>query len=404
MGAFETLAGMSRFERRAAGSDAERRAANWLSDELRHARREARIEAFWCRPNWALTHAWHVGIGLAGTLVAVGSAKTGAAVILIALASVIADALFGRSIGRRLTPEHASQNVVSPVPDGEPPKRVRLIVTANYDAGRTGVVFRDRARGMTAWLRRRTRGLTPGWLGWIVIALVWLELIALVRIGGSGATAIGLAQLPPTVGLVLALAALLEIAGAEFSPAAGDNASGVAVAIALVRALDAAPPRHLHVDLVLQGASDGSGVGLSRYFERRRGRFTRADTLVLGVAACGGGELCWWSADGPLVALGFFAPLRRVAAEIAARDPQLALRSHAGRGTTPALPARLRRLPAITIGATDERGVVPRSHQANDTIDAVDVSTLARAVEAGLLLVDGIDAVLAAESRVPTRA
>jgi hypothetical protein len=303
MGAFETLAGLFRFERRAAGSEAERRAAQWLSEELRHTGRETRIEAFWCRPNWALTHAWHVGIGLAGTLVAVGSAKAGAALILVALASVIADALLGRSVGRRLTPEHASQNVVSPAPDVDPPKRVRLIVTANYDAGRAGLVFRDRVRAVTAGLRRRTRGLTPGWLGWIVIALVWLEVIAILRIGGSGATAIGLAQLPPTVGLVLALAALLEIAGAEFSPAAGDNASGVAVAIALVRALDAAPPRHVHVDLVLQGASDCSGVGLSRYFKRRRGMFTRADTVVLGVAACGAGELRWWSADGPLVPL-----------------------------------------------------------------------------------------------------
>ena len=115
MGAAETLSGLAAFERRAGGSDTERRAAGWLRDELLSAgAHDPDFETFWCRPNSALAHAWHVGLGLAGSLLAVASARVGGILILIALVSIVADALLGVSLGRRLTPERASQNVLSP--------------------------------------------------------------------------------------------------------------------------------------------------------------------------------------------------------------------------------------------------------------------------------------------------
>ena len=55
----ETIATLARFERRGAGTDSERRAANWLAEQVETKTRTASIEPFWCRPNWALAHAWH---------------------------------------------------------------------------------------------------------------------------------------------------------------------------------------------------------------------------------------------------------------------------------------------------------------------------------------------------------
>ncbi len=79
MRAPETVSELTKFTGRGAGSDAERRAARWLAGQLQDNGRRARIEPFWCRPNWALAHAWHVGLGLAASLVAVGSAPVGGA-------------------------------------------------------------------------------------------------------------------------------------------------------------------------------------------------------------------------------------------------------------------------------------------------------------------------------------
>ena len=109
----ETTAGLAAFNERGAGTDAERRAARWLAGELVASRHRVRIETFWCRPNWALAHAWHVALALAGSLLSVSHPTIGAILLGVALLATLADATVGISPGRRLSPEHASQNVLA---------------------------------------------------------------------------------------------------------------------------------------------------------------------------------------------------------------------------------------------------------------------------------------------------
>jgi hypothetical protein len=393
MPALDIARRLTTFERRGAGTDAERRAAGWLAVEVHAGRRRATLQTFWCRPNWALAHAWHALAAIVGSLLAVHHGVLGGTFVLAALLCVIADGLTGHSVGRRLTREHASQNVVSLAPKrahgaGDDGRRVRLIVTANYDAGRVGLVYRPRIRGAIARLKRLAGGgrLTPGWLGWFVIALVWLLVVAIVRHGGATGTVVGVAQLIPTAALVIALALLLELATAPFGPAAGDNGAGTGVAIALVRALDAAPPRRLDVELVLQGAGEAGMTGLRRHLRGRRRELHPTDTVVLGIAGAGAGAPCWWLSDGPLIPLRFPPRLRRLAAQ--AGPSHASIR---GRGVSPALPARVRGLPALTIGIRDRDDLAPRSHQA-DGGDRVDPSGLDALLQFALTLVDAIDA------------
>ncbi len=425
MNPLQTTAGLTAFEGRGPGTDAERRAARWLAAELQSADRDVRLEPFWCRPNWALAHAWHAALGLAGSLLAVSSPRVGGALVLIALLSVIADALTGRSLGRRLTFERASQNVVAmpriPGHDGsripghgdsripghgdsripghddsrvsanaESP--VHLILTANYDAGRTALVYRSALRRPAARLAAITGG--PGWLGWFAIALTWLLIIAILRLGGVKGTAIGAAQLLPTVGLVLALALLVEAGTAGYGPGAGDNAAGTAVAVALAQALDAAPLRNASVELVLQGAGEGGGIGLRRHLRAHRRTLTQPRTVVLGIAPCGSGRLRWWVGDGAFVPLRYLDRLRALCARVAAAEPHFGARPHRGRGLTPGTPALLARRPAITIGTLDEHELAGRSHQSGDTADSVDPAALDATLAFALLLADEIDAFL----------
>lgn len=402
----ETIAHLDGFSGRGSGTDAERRAAAWLCRQLdaptagADSTRTARVEPFWCRPNWALTHTWHVGLGVAGSLVSRASPWLGAALLLAALLSIIADALSGLSFGRLLTGERATQNVVSErerEPSGVDP--VHLVITANYDSGRDGLVYRDALRRPVAWVAGATGRVGPGWLGWVSLALLWLFVVAVLRVDGHGGTVLDVLQLVPTVGLLLGFALLLELATSRFGPAAGDNASGVAAAIALGRALDAAPPRHMTVDLVLQGAGDGEGIGLRHYLRSRRGVRTAHNTVVLGFAACHTGRVRWWVSDGQLVPRRYFGELRALCGAIAREERQLGAQPHRGRGHAPPLRASWAGLPAIALGCLDRRGVAPRSHQPGDTPAAVQVEAIDETVELGLLLVDRIDSSLASRAR-----
>ncbi len=406
----DLAATLSGFDARVAGSDAERRAARRLVNELSCSGQDVRVEPFWCRPNSALAHAWHVLLGLAGGLIAVGSPTVGAALVLIALFSVIVDGQLGFSLGRRLTPERASQNVIAtpraggtsarePSDPPPPSKPVRLIITANYDAGRVGVVYATRPRAAAAWLARLTGGLSPGWVGWLGVMLAWLLVTSVLRVAGGNGTAIGAVQLPPTIVLVIALAALLELATGSVAPGAGDNGSGTAVAVALACALAVAPPAHANVELVLQGAGDPGAIGFKRYLRAHRSERTRANTVIVGVAACGRGRPAWWQSDGAFLPLRTAAPLRELSAAVAADEPHLGARPHRGRSVSPVYPAIQRRLPAITIGCLDARGLAPDSHRPADTADRLDPESTDAAIQFALLLVDAVDGYLAGGRR-----
>jgi Peptidase family M28 len=389
----ETVSGLVGFGRRGPGTDAERRAAIWLAAELKRSGREARLEPFWCRPNWALAHAWHVALAIGGSLLAIISPWVGGSLVLVALLSVIADELLGVSLGRRLTPERASQNVVAAATGTRSNARapVRLIITANYDAGRTGVAYRDVFRRGSARLRRALGCVAPGWLGWTALAMVWLLATALLRIvGGVPSRTIGAIQLAPTVALLITLAVLIDLAGSNWSPAAGDNASGAAVALALAGALDAAPPPGVAVELVLHGAGEGGGIGLRRYLRARRRELRPSNAVVLGIAASGAGRPRWLRSDGAFVPLRYAAALRRLCAQLAADEPHLGAAAHRGRGATAALRARAARLPAISIGCLDERSLVPRSHQSTDAVAAIDLDAIDATLQFGLMLADAI--------------
>jgi hypothetical protein len=395
MAAAETITELTRFEGRLAGSDAERRTASWLARELQATGREVRLESFWCRPNWALAHAWHVALGLAGSLVSVHSPRIGGALILAALLSIITDVLLGVSPGRLLTRQRASQNVVArarePVEGPATAGKPCLILTANLDAGRTGLVYRELPRSLTALLSRSLGAITPGWLGWLSLTMIWLLAVAVARLQGSSGGPIGVLQLLPTVVLVLALALLIDIGTSASSPAASDNGSGVAVAVQLARALDVAPPRHVRVDVILQGAGDTFGIGLRRHLRNHKHELRPRNTIVIGVAACGAGRSRWWRSDGQFVPLRYARPLNELCAGVASEQPGLQARPHSGRGATPALAARAAQLPSIAIGCLDERGLAPRSHQDSDTAEHIDASALDSTVELGLLLIDAVD-------------
>jgi len=395
MAAADTVAALTGFADRGGGTNAERRAAQWLAGELAGARRTASVETFWSRPEWAPAQAWHVALVLAGSLVSIGAPTVGGALTLAGIVFILLDALTGVSPGRRLTPERASQNVISPAPDPERP--VRLVVCANYDAGRMGLVYRPALRRAAAALRRATGGRAPGWRAWLLLDAVAVLVIAVLRHGGHPGRTVAIVQLILTAALILALALLLEQAAAHPGPAAGDNASGVGVALALIRALDVAPPLHVAVELVLTGAGDGSGAGLSRHL-RAHPSPSGTDIVVLGLAASAHGDACWWTSDGSLVPLRFAARLIALATTAATGLP--GARAHRGRGSSPALAARRLGLPAITLGGLDHRGLAPLSHLPEDRADTIDPAAADRVLQLALAVVDALDAELAVASSV----
>jgi hypothetical protein len=277
---------------------------------------------------------------------------------------------------------------------------VTLIVCANIDAGRQGAVYAAPWAGLEARLRRLVRGHLPSPLGLIAACLALLTITAAARLAGGDNQTIGAVALAPTVLCLVACAALIDIALSEYSPGAAVNASGVAVAVALTAALDAEPPRHLDVELVIAGAGEGPNLGMAGYVRSRRARRAE-DLVVLSVEPCAAGRPRWLTRDGQLFPLRLHPQLVALARQAAAREAHLDARPVAGHGSSSALPARRRRWPALAVGARDELDRVPRAHTASDRPIHVRARAMEATLEFALALVRALDEHLERAPRPP---
>jgi hypothetical protein len=387
MDPMEIAQGLSRFEGRAAGTDAERRAAQWLRQQMRAAGRDAVVEPEWVRPQWPWLHAGHALAATAGGLLSISRPLAGLIVCAAALVSCALDLLGGYGLLRRLTPERATQNLVSgPTESTRSGARrvVRLVIVAGYDAPRGGVGRGAAAARVSAALQRATRGWTPGALGTVALAIAALTALAAGRTAGVESRWLELAQLGPTLWLLGAAALLIDTGLARLGDGAG-NAAAAAVAIALARALDRAPPRHLAVELVLAGAGDGPSLGMRGFVRRRRRRYAPAGTAVLHLSACARGRPAWWKVDGPLAPRRLHPRLVALAGEVAAEHPVLGARPRRGHTGEAAWRARLAGWPAITIGCVDEHG-------APGVSGPIEPQAMRDALVFGRQLVDALDA------------
>jgi len=153
--------GLARFEARGPCTDAERRAANWLHDELRAAGHEAWVETQWVWPQWALSLALHATLGVVASVLAVSAPLVALVVAGVAAVSMGLEAAGVGAPGllRFVFPRRATQNVlVEPegAPDGADPAApprppLTLLITAPYAAPRGGLGVRL-LRGREAWV------------------------------------------------------------------------------------------------------------------------------------------------------------------------------------------------------------------------------------------------------------
>lgn len=387
----ELIEKLCSFEGRWPGTDAERRAAGWLVERIRATGRRAEIEPTYVHPEYSLAIALHIVVAIAGSLVALVSGPAGFAIVLLAAVSLYLDQNTRFYILRRLLFRRASQNVVSPGPNPQAP--ARLILSAHYDAAKTGMVFGPRSTRAARRLSERARVL----LGPIRL-IFWAGIVPLLgcaglRMAGVDARWLDLIQLLPTIVGLIAFALLVDIALSAVVPGAYDNASGVAAVLSVAAALDDDRPQNLDVWVVLPGAEEANAQGMARFMDAPGRELDRERTFLINVDSASFGDVHYLASEGAIVNYAMDQRLLELCESIA----------NAGNGKSPAarpiripfhtdaLPARVRRLRAISIiGAEDGVGP-PYYHTPEDTPEKLDEEAMTRVVGFTLALARAID-------------
>ena len=384
------------FEGRGPGTDAERRAANWLAGRLSAMGRRVEVEPTFVHPEWSLAIALHVALAIIGSLVALLSPALGFALVLLAAFSLFLDQNTRLYLLRRLLFRRASQNVVSP--GSNPGAPARVVLSAHYDAAKTGLVFGPHSARFARRLSERWRVLLGPIRAIFWAGIVPLLLISGLRMAGLDDTWLSIVQLVVVALMLVALVLLIDIALSEIVPGACDNASAVAAVLSVAEALDADPPPNLDVWVVLPGAEECNAEGMACYMRAHRREIDRERTYFVNLDSVSYGEVHFQRSEGAIVNQAMDRRLIELCEELAAEQGS-ASGTDAGHAARPirhpfhtdALPAIVRGFRAISIvGAQDGVGP-PYYHTAEDTPEKVDAESLRRATQFTIELVRAID-------------
>jgi hypothetical protein len=376
-------------EGRGPGTDAERRAANMLAERLRALGRRVEVEPFFCHPQYALVHALHAALAVAGSLVATSVPALGFGLVLVAATSTYLDLNTRFYLARRLFFRRVSQNVVSPGSNPDAP--ARLVLVAHYDSARTGWIF-SRALAQSKRLSERARVLLGPFRIFFWGGIAPLLPILGARMAGYEPVWLALVQLLPTVILVIAIFLLVDIALSQVVPGANDNASGVASVLSAAEELGREPPRNVDLWVLLTGSQESLSEGMRSWVRAHPDELDRSRTLVVNVDSVSHGPVGYEVSEGAIVTV----PLDRGLIE---RCEALAS-AQAGPSEEPgampvsyallddALPAQVRGLSSITI-RDGERS--PWYHTAGDVPERVNAEAVTKATEFVCALVRLID-------------
>jgi hypothetical protein len=380
------------FERRRAGTDAERRAANYLAERLREAGRGAEVEPTYVHPQYPLVHAVHCLLGIAGSLVSLQVPPLGFALVLAGALSMYLDLNTRLYLVRRLFFRRASQNVLSR--GRRPDAPARVILCAHYDTAQGGRAFDPRTVRRAARLQARL----PFPIG--PFRIVFWSLAALLpilgaRMAGVEADWLSLIQLVPTLVLIVAAFLLVDVALSGVVPGASDNASGVATALSVAGALDRDPPQHLEVWVLLTGAGWCLQEGMRSFVRTHRKHLPRDSTYFVCIDTVGQGEVRFETAAGWVVSYPMDPRLVALCEAIADADREGENR-YGARAlrlglADDSIAARARGYAATTITCANELDIVPGVHTAADVPDRIDPAALERAHDFTLALVRLLD-------------
>jgi len=358
-GLIDDLAG--RIGPRRPGSEGERRAAEFICDELSQMGLYPRLEGFRGPSSFAWSQLAAPALSL------VGLRKT--SVLLGGVESDMRLEPFSRLFSLR-----ASQNVVAEIPAAGVAQRT-LVLVSHLDSSRSGLLFHPRA---TSHLRALTSVVSAAVASRAVTPYLGRRIRRAADRAAGAILAAGIALLFER-----------ELRG-EDVPGANDNASGVAVATAIARELSRQPLESTRVIFLATGCEESGTAGMRSFLESHSGEWDGALFLNLdGVGAPA--TLRYLPREGVGRILDADRGLLGVCERVARDRPDLGLEPAARLVglTYDATPVMARKGRAITLSAQDES--IPNYHTPDDVPKALDLGVLARALEVVRLVAAAID-------------
>src|SRR5215218_3646482 len=350
-------------------SAGERRAAEWIRDQLEGLGVPARIEGERSVGSMPLP----LGLLSAAGVVAGLAGRPAGLLGLLAAAGIVDDVSGGPHVFRRLLRHRRTWNVTGTA--GDPEAADTLVFVAHHDAANGGLIFRPELNRLVAdafpdWYDRQTT--SPQMMRLVAAgpALAGLGALARVRALRRAGTFIA-------AGSALAF---LDIGTRTVVPGANDNLTAVAVILELARLLSERPVHGVRVLLVSTGSEESFMEGMRGWVRRHGPELDPARTRVVVLETLGSPELILLEGEGMIWMTDYDAEVRDFLSDSAQRAGVPLRRGLRLGFATDALSALRAGLRVATIASCDEYKLPSNYHSQRDVPRNVDFGTVAAAV------------------------
>jgi len=365
---------------RPSASPGEESAARWIASRFKQIGLQAQVDSFKFNPDyWTIwgSHGLLASAGAGLALVGRRPARVGAALSALTAISFWGELTREYDLLRKLFPTRNSYNVLARLPN--PGASRVLIISAHHDAPRSGLVFHPRI------IRTLSRIFGPARdqrvpFGGTLAAMLSIS-------AGAAVYGLKLRDKPPRRSLLLAgLLTLLfslsmwNISRGRLSPGANDDASGVAVLLALAEATAREPLAGVEVWFLSTGSEEGILGGMQAFMGHYRRDLEGKEPFVLNLEMLGSGHICYLAGEGFVRRYPYSAEAVARAAAVAAEPKFEAVRTlHTAPFATDALVATQLGIPAVTVASVSDDGSVPHYHWPTDTPENVDLRSVENA-------------------------
>ncbi|NLC54129.1 MAG: M28 family peptidase [Firmicutes bacterium] len=343
-------------------TEAEKKAANYIKTELSRLDLDPKEEEF----KAVTSFSWVFGLidllFIIAALIFPARPKPGLILALFALVAFVIESSTFPFLSR-LIPKKNSQNLIAHVPARSKPIR-KVIITAHYDSSRSALNFSPKL----------VKGFRRSYLLLVGAMMAEVFLYALAVLTPLSPPLLWLLSLPCALYILVTFFTLLhrEIAG-QYTPGANDNASGVAVLLAVAKNLTRFPLVTTEVTLVATGAEESGTNGALAFLRRHR---PPKDTYVINLDNLGIGDLTAVTAEGILGTKAASPELLSLAKSVAS-EKKLALRFAPYKLlTTDGTVFLMRNYPTVSLMAFDKEGLLPNWHWPTDQASFVNPDNL----------------------------
>lgn len=371
MKAWGYLSQLAALPARGAGTEGERRAADWLREQGEKLGYDVEIQPF-----RTPRHTLYVGPAFVAGLLIVAIVLAGVwPPVAFALALLSFIPLIGEVLGSGpnfdlILPMRPSQNVFfrpgKAKPEGNSKDIQDVIVVAHYDAQWGSLLFAPAFRPFLQPFFYATYGGFG--LGLVAVVLRWVLPTAGIT---SIVTYVALSLLVLCGGFLL-----LSQGTGKTVPGANDNGSGVAVALAVAEEWAHKPADKVRLAVLFTGAEEVGLRGMHHFVKGARAQGLGSDTIFVNLDNVGGGRLRYMLGEGMVGYQHYDAALVALAGRLAEEfDTDVLPLENILLPTDALVPAKAG-YPAITFLATREDESIPEYHWHTDTLENVDRTTV----------------------------